>query len=456
MATGTTGSGAGLGAGVGSGFGAGLGNLANLGNISASANSLTLVIPNDKKYFGSHAGQKISIPLTSTGELTLTAFKDATDSLDPNALTNLYAVMGLDDKSLGANLSARAAMVLPALVADKGEVSKLDIPLLSQLAINADNTKVISYYKNAQTQADQPVLLGQSQSAIYSAMANAQNYLTQWNIDTPEVEKVITDAVKLGMTNLNEVMNNIRSTETYRKAFAGLAEYNAVPGHIKMTENEYRSYSQAVMGAAQQYGGFTPSQAQIGEILKGNVSAAEFNQRVQDIAAQVNNADQNVKDLLKREFNVDTNHLFAWWANPKEALPDLQRAVATADVQDYAQRVGLGGLSFKGAEQLAQMAKMAGTAGNQGLGYGIGQIENAELAASRDVGLTKTLPGQNTPTVNTNTLLASQLAGFGGINQIAAQTQVARAEEAKVAPFEKGGGYAESAKGVIGLGSART
>ena len=102
------------------------------------------------------------------------------------------------------------------------------------------------------------------------------------------------------------------------------------------------------------------------------------------------------------------------------------------------------------------MAKLSGTVGNQGLAYGVNQIEGSLANAARDVTLTKSLPGSNAPTVNTQALIASQLAGFGGINQVAAQTEVARAESAKVAPFEKGGGYAENAKGIVGLGSART
>jgi hypothetical protein len=53
-------------------------------------------------------------------------------------------------------------------------------------------------------------------------------------------------------------------------------------------------------------------------------------------------------------------------------------------------------------------------------------------------------------------LIGSQVAGFAGTSQPAAQQAVARAEQAKVAPFEKGGGYAEGAKGVTGLGGART
>jgi len=70
--------------------------------------------------------------------------------------------------------------------------------------------------------------------------------------------------------------------------------------------------------------------------------------------------------------------------------------------------------------------------------------------------LTKALPGATAPTVDTNTLIGSQIAGFGGTTQPVAQRQVQLAEEAKAAPFEKGGGYAETAKGVTGLGSART
>jgi len=252
-------------------------------------------------------------------------------------------------------------------------------------------------------------------------------------------------------------------SQIYNAAFPGLGTYNLSKNNVHMTEDQYQTYVQGIQDSATQYGAPMPTKAQIGELLNGNVSRVEYQQRIQDIYTTVQNADPNTKALLQKEFGINESDLMKYvitgelpGSKTKEGLPQMQRQVATAEIQDYATRVGLSGLSLGGSEQLADMAKLAATSGNQALGYGVSQIEQGVLGASRDVALTKSLPGANQPTVNTNTLIASQLAGFGGISQVAAQTQVARAEQAKVAPFEKGGGYVENAKGVTGLGSART
>ena len=155
--------------------------------------------------------------------------------------------------------------------------------------------------------------------------------------------------------------------------------------------------------------------------------------------------------MLKKSMDLEN-----YFMDPKNALQKMQRQVAGAEIQDYASRVGLGGLDQQGVSQLADMAKMAAAQGNNQLGYGVSQIQNALLNASRDVALTNAAPGATPATISTNQLIGSQLAGFAGTNQAAEQIQVARAEQAKAAPFEKGGGYAEGPKGVTGLGSART
>lgn len=242
----------------------------------------------------------------------------------------------------------------------------------------------------------------------------------------------------------------------YNNAFAGLVQYNSQPGAVRMNESQYAAYTQKIIDTATQYGAPMPTPTQIGQLLNHNVSPVEYQQRVTDIYAAVSNADPNVKALLKKEFGVDHHHLMSYFADPKVGLQDMQRQVATTEIQDYASRVGLQGLGLSEAERMAQMAKLAGTVGNQGLGYGVTQIESSMQNAARDAGLLRTLPGESRPTVNTSTLLASQLPGLDGKNQVAAQTQVARAEQAKAAPFDKGGGFVENAKGVVGLGAART
>jgi hypothetical protein len=189
-------------------------------------------------------------------------------------------------------------------------------------------------------------------------------------------------------------------------------------------------------------------------LLNGHVSASEYQQRVVDVYAAIQNSDQNVKNTLASQYGITEPKLMNYIVTGN--LPQMQRQVAGAEIQDYAQRVGLTGVDQAGYNQLADMAKLASTAGNQTLGYGVSQIENALLSATRDVQLTNALPGSNRPTINTTQLIGSQLAGFGGTTQAAEQVQVGRAEQAAAAPFVKGGGYAETAKGVTGAGSART
>ena len=101
-------------------------------------------------------------------------------------------------------------------------------------------------------------------------------------------------------------------------------------------------------------------------------------------------------------------------------------------------------------------AGVTGAASDPYSQFTLGKAQQALQTAARDVSLTKAAPGAAAPTVDTNTLIGSQIAGFGGTSQPAAQQAVALAEQAAVAPFEKGGGYSETAKGVTGLGAART
>jgi len=327
-------------------------------------------------------------------------------------------------------------------------------------------------------------------SQVESSYGVVSQYLENWGLGNVDANKVLAIITNYGdqVTNTDELLEIVRGNiappptiggkstagwqkqfqDSYNAAFPGLASYNknaASTGNVRLTEGQYQSYAARIQDEATQYGAPMPTGAQIGQLLNNNVSASEYQQRVQDFWSAYQNADQNVINILQNQYGLTQGNIMNYMItgvmpNAKgqgnQGLPGMQRAIANADIQDYTQRVGLGGLTSDNYNQLAQMAKLAGTTGNQGLGYGVSQIEGSVQNAARDVALTQNLPGQTNPTVNTQTLIAAQLAGFGGVNQIAAQTQVARAEQAKVAPFEKGGGYAESAKGVVGLGSART
>ena len=405
-----------------------------------------------------YALKPLDIPSTGLNgsSLSLTdGLKSALASLPPEIGKVVENRLGFNDTRLGKTLDERIAAALPVLQAAKGHIGNIDLNLALANSTVTTLQKELSNYAAALSSGNQAALIGATASAKYTAEADADSTLTNWGLDTPEMNSLVNKMVANGVTNQNEILQNIRQSQTYKTAFSGLAEYNSVPGHVHMTENEYRTYSQAVLGAAQQYGQVSLNQQQIGQLLKGNVSASEFQQRVQDIGSAIANANAGTKQILEQQFGINPSHLFAYYANPKEALPDMQRAVASGEIQDYANRVGLGGLRPSGANQLADMAKLAATQGNNNLAYGVGQIEGSLLNASRDSALTASQPGAGTPTINTNTLIGSQLAGFGGNSQVADQIAVGRAEGARAAPFDKGGGFEQSSKGVD-VGSSPT
>jgi hypothetical protein len=326
--------------------------------------------------------------------------------------------------------------------------------------------------------------IGGISSATASQQANAIDNAyatidTWYNGSSAQMEnvkaflgKVVASAVTLNgdhIVNKNALMDMLRGEaqppgmsdaefkeiqRDYDMAFPGLRAYNADNSSVHMSETQYQTYSSTIMNSATQFGVPMPSQAQIGELLNNHVSASEYTQRVTDIGAAVQNADQTTKNLLASQYGITESNLVNYLITGN--LPAMQRQVAASEIQDYASRVGMTGLSQGQSQQLGEMARLSATAGNQALGYGVSNIENSLLTASRDTELTKALPGANRPTVSTTQLIGSQLAGFGGTNQAAEQVEVGRAEQAAAAPFNKGGGYEENQKGVIGIGSART
>jgi len=358
-------------------------------------------------------------------------------------------IIGLDDLNLGKDFNKRVNALIPQLADQKGNLGLVN-PAEALRFLNLTKTNTV--LANALATGDRAALLGASESAKYGAVAGADATLTNWGLDTPEMTALVSKFAAAGMINQNEILDQIRTTNTYKKAFPGLAELNADPNQVHLSEQQYQAHSEQYLGMAQQ-AGIRLTQADIGKLVAGNVSPTEYQQRINDIYNVVQNANPNTKAILQKEYGVNTNDLVHYMATG--ALPDQQRQVASAQIQDYASRVGLTGLDQAGAEQLASMAKLSATSGNQALGVGVSNIQNALLNASRDVNLTGFTPGSGVQNIDTKTLIGSQIAGFGGTTQTEAQAAVQKAEQSAAAPFQKGGGYAESAKGVVGLGAAR-
>ena len=317
-----------------------------------------------------------------------------------------------------------------------------------------------------------------TQIANATASANLKNSsyqtLDQWlqSVDlgaiAPEVYKW---TMQDNITNPKELMNMVRNTSQYKSTFSGLIAQQAEAaknGTKPLTESTYLTLVNSYQATAQAAGlpaGFltTPDpktgKRPIANLVAGNVSASEFSQRIAMGYQAVNALPQNIQQQFMQQHNIGQGGLVAYFLNPTAAAPVLERQALSANLQNTAQAAGLQQFSSDQAAQLGEMVRVAGVTGAASDPYSqftLGKAQQALQTAARDVSLTKAAPGAAAPTVDTNTLIGSQIAGFGGTSQPAAQQAVALAEQAAVAPFEKGGGYSETAKGVTGLGAART
>jgi hypothetical protein len=317
-----------------------------------------------------------------------------------------------------------------------------------------------------------PALLGQSNasgSTQINAFTTIESELQSWGMDSgPLVNRL----KKLVFTTGNHVVSTgqlndwLKSQPEYEAAFPGLAKYNdtaAKSGQKPINENQYLGLQNSYTQTARNFDlpqGFLTS-ATIAKLIEGGVSAKEFEDRVMLGYEAAKKADPATKLALKQNYGLSDGDLAAFFLNPKIAENVVTQRMASATIQGYGSNVGLN-LNKNQSETLAGMIKTNSPSSSvTGMNnpyslQSIGTIESAERGAANRVDLTQTQVGANQSTVSTDQLLGAQLPGYAGENQAADQMSVTRAAQERTASFEKGGGYNETAKGVTGLGAART
>jgi len=319
--------------------------------------------------------------------------------------------------------------------------------------------------QNAMEVANATATSNQKNSAYQTLDAWLQS--VDMNSLAPEVFKwAFTDNI----TNPKELMNMVRNTDQYKTQFAGLIQQQkeaAANGTKPLTEATYmtlvNSYQQTAQAAGLPAGFLTTPDPKtkmtpIAKLVAGNVSAAEFSRRVAYGYQAVESLPQDLQNQFMQQHGIGKGGLVAYFLDPVKAEPVIERQALGANLQYSAQQAGLKGFNAGQAGDLGEMVRIAG-AGQSVMQdpyqtLTLGSAQKALQTASKDVELTGNAPGANAPTVNTATLVGAQVAGYEGTNLQAAQTTAERAAQAKAAPFEKGGGYSESAKGVTGIGSA--
>ena len=477
--------------GVGSFTGGG--STGTTGTSVSGSSTITLDLP-------ANVAKEAGVPIKWTGTV-----KDLAAQTETNAALAMYFNQ-LASAQGGGLFNAKGKFdkgglegVFEGIAADQLSATANKLQFDPTVALNT-GLKNLGAYRSQQTAAQRAADISNSSLVQYgnlhlaaaqvnagaSARATAANsleaFLAQYGINDTTVPqnllngfvKQFSDMVfKQGIVptsaTTKEMFKNYDGGKLYDAAFPGLAAYNKTPAGqtAPMSVNEFNTYRQNFERLASLYN--LPPQFlgrdTLRKMVTNGVSIAELSDRIAKGYDAYQNSSPAEKQLLSQEYGISPGQAVAYFLDPKTGLDAIKQAMTSAPLELKAQQVGLTDFTKQNAEQLAGLVR-SGAAGQQaaaGTPYDLSQTYAAQTQAARDAALTQQRMNQAPGTrLDTNTLLTSQVAGYtGDKNVIQGQTQagaqraVQTAEQAAVAPFQKGGGYEETQKGVIGAGSAR-
>jgi hypothetical protein len=225
----------------------------------------------------------------------------------------------------------------------------------------------------------------------------------------------------------------IRTTPEYKTRFPAM-DALAAKGRT-ISEASYIEYESSAATLERRYG--LPEgmlMTNVTKLITNEVSPSELNDRVLLASAASIQAPQEIKDMFKNFYNIDSGGLTAYFLDPDVATPLLEKQNASAIIGAEAAKQGIG-IDVTSAENLQsigitqnQAREGFGTvAGAQGLSTGAGDV------------------------VSQQDLIAATMG-----NNAEAKKTADRAAGGRLGRFQGGGEFLKTQQGAAGLGSAAT
>lgn len=236
--------------------------------------------------------------------------------------------------------------------------------------------------------------------------------------------------------SIDQILLDLRATPEYAARFPAMAALSKA-GHA-ITETDYINYEKAIAQINHSVGlpaGMYDTSDEIAKLLTNNVSASEYNQRIQAYQTAVWQSPPEVLNALQNYYGLSGGQLTAFFIDPDKSLPLIQRDLAAAQAGGSATRTGFGQLDQSEAEHLASL----GLSQNQ-LDQGFGNL-------ARQSQIIQGLPGQR-PGIGTTTALQAQFD-----QNAQAQQEFEAAQADQLNQFRRGGQTATTQHGALGAGS---
>jgi hypothetical protein len=229
----------------------------------------------------------------------------------------------------------------------------------------------------------------------------------------------------------NRVAEEMKSRPEFKARFPAFDELAKRGEAISI--DEYLAYEQAVRKSMKAFGvdpEMFGTDSKIADMLTNRVSADEARSRMEMASYAAYTAPPEVKAAMATRYGVTEGDLVAFWLEPDEAMPVLQRKFGTSQIMGALAEQGI-----KGQDANADSAY------ERGYTYA-----SAREAAARARGLQGVTAGEDVATQDD--VVAAQ---FG---DQAAALRLERAVAARRARFEAGGGAASGQTGLSGLGES--
>lgn len=241
---------------------------------------------------------------------------------------------------------------------------------------------------------------------------------------------------KENITSEYALVERIRETDQYKQRFPAMAMRRGA-GLNAISEEEYvsleKGYRQVLKIAGMPANLFdTPED--FTNLIGGDVSVTELNQRVQQGYQAVAQSNPQVINEMKRLYGIDDAGLAAYFLAPERATPVLLRQARAAQIA--AEGTLQAGMEVTGAQ--AEQLAVAGVS-QEAARQGFQTIAGAEE-------LFVPLPGTTEQAISQE----EQIAGVFG-TQAAAQQRVRQRARERAAAFQAGGRFAGQGTTVTGL-----
>ena len=296
----------------------------------------------------------------------------------------------------------------------------------TRLALDLEKQKAI----NLQLENDALRLAGQESSTDILADL-VQRYGLPSTITDFLTEQMIAGESELG------IAQKIRARPEYAARFPGMAVRRGL-NLPAISESEYigleRSY-RSIMRAANLPANFHDGPEDFTNLISGDVSAQEFQQRVTLAESARDTANQDIITELQDNYGLTTGDITAYYLDPKAAqnvFEDRRKFEAAGLSVAATQAIGEG-LEVQTAEALQRE-----------------NIQRREIQSrlGQRAGLTEDLLGSEG-------MSATQVAEAEFGLDVDEATRLRRLREARLAPMMGGGTALTTAKGITGLGAAQ-